>query len=155
MRKNRRLSRAPAAAILITLAASGCAGLGSGHGPDSGLDSRQLVEMPAAMQAHMLGNMRDHLAAIDEILGALAGDEFDRAGDIAEFRLGMSSLRTHGAGRMAGHMPEGMRAVGTRMHRAASRFAVVAQTGESEPAVAALAKVTAACVACHSAYRIR
>ena len=31
-------------------------------------DARQLVQMPKMMQEHMMSNMRDHLAAINEIL---------------------------------------------------------------------------------------
>ena len=84
---------------------------------------------------------------------------YDRAADIAEQRLGMSSLQTHGAHELASWMPEGMRKIGTEMHRAASRFAVAARdvgaTGEFEPALSALSKVIAQCVACHAAYRVQ
>jgi hypothetical protein len=85
----------------------------------------------------------------------LANDELDKAADVAESRLGMSSLKAHGASHMAKFMPEGMRDAGTRMHQAASRFAIKAQEGEPLPAYKALADVTAACVACHASYRIR
>ena len=118
-------------------------------------DERQLVQMPTMMQEHMLANMRDHLAALNEILAKLAAGELDEASEIAESRLGMTSLQSHGASHMAKVMPEGMRKVGTSMHRAASNFALKAQEGEVVPAYGALSEVTAACVACHSAYRIR
>ena len=118
-------------------------------------DARQLVELPEMMQQHMMSNMRDHLATINEILVELAKDELDQAADLAESRLGMSSLESHGASHMAGFMPEGMREAGTRMHRAASRFALTAQEGDVLPAYSALSDVTSACVACHSGYRIR
>ena len=84
----------------------------------------------------------------------MAEDDLDSAADIAEARLGMSSLDDHGAAHMAGFMPAGMREAGNMMHRAASRFALKAQEGEAMSAYAALAEVTAACVACHAAYRI-
>jgi hypothetical protein len=118
-------------------------------------DSRVPVELPAMMQQHMLSNMRDHLAAIDEILVYLGEGELDRAAETAEYRLGMSSLESHGAGHMAGFMPEGMRRAGTAMHKAASRFALKAQEGDALTAYRALAEITSACVACHSGYRIR
>ena len=118
-------------------------------------DSRQMVELPEMMQNHMMANMRDHLAAINEILEALGTGKMDKAADIAEQRLGMSSLDAHGASHMAKMMPEGMRKTGTSMHQAASRFARKAQEGDALPAYAALKAVTAACVACHSAYRIQ
>ncbi len=118
-------------------------------------DPRQMVKLPEMMQQHMMGNMRDHLEAINEILASMARGRLDRAAEIAESRLGMSSLEAHGASHMAAFMPEGMRRAGTEMHRAASRFALKAQEGAALPAYAALGEVTAACVACHSAYRIR
>lgn len=118
-------------------------------------DARELVQMPTMMQEHMLANMRDHLVAVNEILTRLAAGELDKAAEIAESRLGMSSLESHGASHMAKVMPEEMRRVGTSMHRAASNFALKAQEGEALPAYAALSEVTAACVACHSAFRIR
>lgn len=118
-------------------------------------DIRQMVQLPEMMQQHMMSNMRDHLAAINEILLKMANGELEQAAEIAESRLGMSSLESHGASHMAGFMPEGMRSNGTAMHRAASRFALKAQEGEAFPAYKALSEVTSACVACHSAYRIR
>lgn len=121
----------------------------------AGNDNRQLVELPEMMQHHMLSNMRDHLVAINEILTMMADGKLDKAAEIAEQRLGMSSLETHGAEHMAKFMPEGMRKAGTNMHKAASRFALKAQEGEQLPAYRMLSNVTNSCVACHSGYRIR
>lgn len=118
-------------------------------------DSRELVQLPEMMQQHMLSNMRDHLAAINEILINMSNDQLDQAADIAESRLGMSSLKSHGASHMAKFMPEGMRQSGTSMHRAASRFALKVQEGDVLAAYHSLSEVTSTCVACHSGYRIR
>ncbi|MDT8403582.1 hypothetical protein [Sulfuriflexus sp.] len=118
-------------------------------------DTRQLVEFPEMMQEHMLSNMRDHLLALNEILINMGNGELDKAADIAEQRLGMSSLELHGAGHMAARMPEGMQQTGTKMHKAASRFALKAQEGELLPAYRMLSDVTSSCVACHAGYRIR
>lgn len=125
------------------------------HSTSSIAEERQLVELPAMMQQHMMSNMRDHLAAINEILAHLAKAELDEAAEVAENRLGMSSLELHGASHMAGFMPAAMRKTGTRMHRAASQFALKAQEGEVLPAYSALPQITSACVDCHAAFRIR
>jgi len=49
--------------------------------------------------------------------------------------------------------------MGTEMHRAASRFALIAQEASVDrdlsPALKGLSAVTAQCNACHAAYRIR
>jgi hypothetical protein len=118
-------------------------------------DERQLVELPEMMQQHMLANMRDHLLALNEILVNMGNAELDKAAEIAEQRLGMSSLDSHGAEHMATFMPQGMRQAGTEMHKAASRFALKAQEGELLPAYKMLSEVTSSCVACHAGYRIR
>jgi cytochrome c553 len=118
-------------------------------------DPRQFVQLPEMMRQHMMSNMRDHLVAINEILVNLSSGELEKAAGIAESRLGMSSLESHGASHMAEFMPEGMRRAGINMHRAASRFALKAQEGEALPAYNALSEVTTACVACHSGFRIR
>jgi antitoxin component HigA of HigAB toxin-antitoxin module len=124
-----------------------------------GGDPRVAVEMPAMMQDHMRANMRDHLNAINEIQGLLASGSYDAAADLAEKRIGMSSLEAHGASHMAGFMPQGMQATGTAMHQAASRFAVTAQeagvTRDLPRALGALSKVTQQCVACHAGYRLQ
>ena len=122
-------------------------------------DTRVAVDMPAMMRTHMLASMRDHLTAIQEIQSSLAAGEYDVAADIAEKRLGMSSLQSHGASHMAGFMPKAMQETGTAMHQAASRFAVTAQetavTRDLPRALGALSRVTAQCVACHAGYRLK
>ena len=118
-------------------------------------DKRQFVQLP---EPEMMRNMRDHLLALQTITRQLSDGEYDAAADIAEQRLGMSSMQSHGASHMAPYMPKGMRAAGTAMHQAASRFAVAARSAEVEGglsrAFGALSEVMAQCVACHSAYRI-
>lgn len=122
---------------------------------DKAADTRQLVQLPPMMQEHMLLNMRDHLFVLNELLALMANDELDAAAELAESRLGMSSLEKHGAEHMSKFMPEGMRQAGSQMHRAASRFAQKAEEGELLPAYRSLQGITSACVACHGAYRIR
>ena len=127
----------------------------AGHEPDT----RALVQMPAPMRQHTLSNMRDHLLALAQIQEALASGGFDKAADIAEQRLGMSSLRAHGAHEAARHMPQGMQDIGTQMHRSASRFALEAKnasaTGDLKASLESLSRVTQACVACHAGYRLQ
>jgi hypothetical protein len=122
-------------------------------------DTRTAVQMPAMMKTHMRANMRDHLLAITEIQSALAQGKYADAANIAEQRLGMTSLQAHGAAHMAGFMPEGMQATGTAMHHAASRFAIAAQdvsvSHDLPRALGALSEVTSQCVACHAGYRLQ
>jgi hypothetical protein len=131
--------------------------IGAANNPVLARDSRELVELPAPMTEHMLSNMRDHLVAITEIQLALSLGDYQRASEVAERRIGLSSLESHGAAQMAPYMPKAMQDIGTRMHQAASQFALVAQEAGADGNVAktmgALAKVTEQCVACHASYR--
>jgi len=92
-----------------------------------------------------------------EIQAALATGKYDEAADIAENRIGMSSLQSHNASHMAPFMPKGMQVTG--MHRAASRFASttqeVAVTNDLPRTLGALADLTQQCVACYASYRLR
>jgi hypothetical protein len=98
------------AALLVLLA-----GTGTSHAQQAP-DTRQLVNLPAPMQEHMLSNMRDHLATLNQILGDVAAEKSGNAAKIAEARLGMSSLSLHGAAHMAPYLPKPMQDIGTSMH---------------------------------------
>jgi hypothetical protein len=128
------------------------------HGA-AAVDTRVLVNLPPGLVDHTLSNMRDHLLALQEINEALAQGKNDKAAAISEQRLGMTSLRLHGAHEVARYMPEGMQQAGTAMHRAASRLAIAVQdsdvTGDLKPALAVLSEVMNACVACHAGYRFK
>jgi hypothetical protein len=148
---------------LATITAASIFALGIALGPAGAQqDSREMVKLPEMMQQHMLANMRDHLVALEEILENLADGKTTKAAEIAEGRLGMSSLSLHGAAHLGKFMPKEMGALGTQMHHAASRFVVAAQNAELEPGLKsqrtvyrALQKVMENCNACHRSYRIR
>jgi len=153
----------------VVVAATACA---DAHHPDEALhamhgahagatsaeDTRQAVRFPPMLYDHTLANMRDHLETLLRVQQALAKGGYDEASQLAESRLGLTSLKLHGAHDVAPYMPQPMQDMGTAMHRAASRFAVEASnasaTGDVKPALAALSDVTARCVACHAAYRL-
>jgi hypothetical protein len=122
-------------------------------------DQRTLVPFPERLRLHTLTSMRDHLLAVSEIQEALSKGWFDKAAEISETRLGMSSLNAHGAHESSKYMPKEMQDVGLSMHRSASQFSTEAQnagvTGDLKPVLAALSRTTQACVACHAAYRLQ
>jgi mono/diheme cytochrome c family protein len=103
--------------------------------------------------------MRDHLSVLAEIQGHISTHRYDLAAEIAEQRLGMSSLKLHGAHEVEKYMPKGMQNAGSAMHHSASKFALAAQESAIDndmgKSVAALATLTQACVACHAVYRLR
>lgn len=146
------------------------------HMPSMPADGRQLVNFPLPMREHTLSNMRDHLLALSEILGAMSAGKYVQAATIANARLGMESPSAEGCAsegsgapqmskpasmeqQMNEFMPEGMRRIGLEMHKSASIFAAevakAAKTGNAKPALAALTHVTQQCASCHAAYKVQ
>jgi len=120
-------------------------------------DHRQLVSMPVQARDFMRQDMLDHLNALNEIIGYLAENKLDTAADVAERRMGKSSMGKHRASGMGPgrFMPMEMRNIGWGMHEAATEFSQISKQGDAKKAYAALQKVTNACVACHYTYRTR
>lgn len=155
-----RIAFAPIATILLSMS-SGIRAADPPHqhhgeGPSV---ARQQVEFPPELKEHTLENMRDHLLTLERIQDSLSRGAFDAAAELAETRLGLSSLGLHEAHEVAKYMPQGMQDIGMEMHRAASRFALDAAnagaTGNLNVALGSLANVTSKCVACHSTYRLK
>ena len=123
--------------------------------PDS--DLRQLVSMPDAASQLMRKDMLDHLSALNEIIVLLAENNLDAAADVAETRMGKSSMGRHrGTGMGPGRfMPREMRNIGRGMHESATELSQAAKEGDLKGSYTALQKITASCVACHYSYRTR
>lgn len=126
--------------------------------PVQAKDNRQQAQLPDHISQHLMATMRDHLLALQEITLHLSDSSYEKAADVAEKRLGMSSVEIHYAKFLGKYMPEEMRLIGTKMHEAASRFAVSArnakQIGGLNRAFASLSEVMNQCVNCHTAYRV-
>lgn len=154
----RKFTLLASALLLLTLqSAQGEESAGSSPQDASNLDPRQLVSMPAQSREFMRQDMLDHLLAFNEIVGYLADNNLDAAADVAESRMGRSSMGKHRASGMGPgrFMPLEMRNLGWGMHDAATEFSNIAKQGDVKKAYSALQKVTSACVACHYSYRTR
>ena len=130
-------------------------------------DGREMVQFPPDMQANFLGNMRDHLQTLNDIVDALAKDDYAAASKAATERLGLNSPSAAGCKpkpkeqasqrptenkskipmtmdkMMEAYMPEAMRGIGLSMHTAASEFAKVATTHDRTASMTALSPRTA------------
>lgn len=122
-------------------------------------DTRMLVAFPPPLVERTLANMRDHMAALQEINAAIARGDYGAAAKISETRLGMTALERFDSHNTAQFMPPGMQAAGEALHRSASRFAIAIQdadvTGDLKPALGELANTMQACVTCHAGFRLR
>lgn len=123
----------------------------------SGADTRRLISMPEPAQQLLRKDMIDHLVALNQILAHLSAAETQKASELAETRLGKSSMGRHrGTGMGPGRfMPPEMHQLGIAMHESASEFAATVENGKAADAYAALQRVTSSCVACHLGFRVR
>ena len=122
-------------------------------------DARQLVTLPMPAQAVLRQEMLGNLLAINEITTYLAEGKLADAGRVAEEKLGVSVMGRNRAlpleARPCAHMPPAMHEIGISGYKAASEFARAAASGDRDQALARLPGLTASCVACHHAYRLR
>lgn len=122
-------------------------------------DSRQLAPLKPPAQETLRQEMLDNLLALNEILTLIAANQVKEAGELAETRLGRSAMGKNAKlpfdARPGPQMPVAMHNLGRDGHAAASEFAIAAASGERERALAQLANLTGACVACHASYRTR
>jgi len=124
------------------------------HAPAKIQDTRLAIDFPEGVKQAMQERMRRNLSDIHEIQKALAEFNYDRAADVAENSLGVSSLGPHNT-RQALYMPEAMQHLGMETHRASSRLARAAQEADMAKALEGLSQVTGLCVECHAMYRAK
>ncbi len=143
------------ALLLAALAAYASGAFASDPAPPG--DSRRLVSMPSEAQQLLRQDMVDHLVVFNQLLAHLAAAEFEEASQLAEARLGKSSMGKHrGTGLGPGRfMPPEMHQLGRSMHESASEFATTVKEGDAPAAYAALQRVSSFCVACHVSFRVR
>jgi hypothetical protein len=149
-------------ALVAALLVSAALGAGavepvSGQPASAPVDNRQLVPMPPGAQALLRQDMVDNMVVLNGLLAHLAAAQFEQASELAEARLGVSSMGRHrGTGMGPGRfMPPEMHQLAIGMHQSATDLAGIAKTKDRSAADAALLKVTSFCVACHLGFRIR
>lgn len=145
-------------AIVCSFAIAGALSVTAGENEDA----RTMVKLPSDIEYKMLANMRDHIGALDDIIQAVQAGDYEKAEDVAESRLGWSSLVRRGDQEVANHWAKPMQKMADQMYRSASNFVIVAQNASVEDSkegyqkvLTALGEVTSACRGCHETYRVR
>lgn len=117
----------------------------------SAMDPRRPVPLLPMMASHQKQNMRDHLLAVQEIVSALATEDYP-AVERAAGRIGYSEHM----GQMCTHMGAGapgftQQALG--FHRTADRIAAAARERSRERVLTELGATLQTCTSCHAAWR--
>lgn len=117
------------------------------------LDTRAAVPLLPMMANHQKQNMRDHLLAVQDIVGALAGDDFSTI-EHAASRIGYSEQM----GQMCTHMGAGAPAFteqALHFHHTADSIAAAARKRDRAAVLAALSATLQTCTSCHAAWKQR
>lgn len=114
-------------------------------------DTRLPIRIPPMMKSHMLWNMRDHLAAINESVRLMGMGDFEAASRVIHDKLGTSEEMKRMCG-MFGN--EAYREMGIAMHASADLLAVEIRSKDMMKIMNALSRTTEKCVVCHNTFRV-
>ncbi len=119
--------------------------------PTSTSDARKSLPLLDYMAEHQRENMRDHLAAIQEILAALTANDFEGV-ERAASRIESSEQM----GRMCSHMgaaTPGFTDTALQFHRTADTIGAAAKLHDAGATLKAVSATLQTCVSCHATYR--
>ena len=121
------------------------------HTGQSSADMRKPVVLTEMMAEHQKKNMRDHLEAIQDLVGAIAEKNFSKMADAGK-RLGttpeMAVMCEH-----MGQATPGFTEFALKMHSAADKIAEAALKKNSNDVILAMHRTLQSCTACHSAFK--
>ena len=122
-----------------------------GAGPGDDGDARKPVPLLPMMANHQKANMRDHLAAIQEVLTGLATHDL-AAVEKSAARLGTTPEMTRMCNHMGAGAP-GFTDMALNFHHTADGIAEAARTKDEAAVLKAVNATLSTCVSCHSSYK--
>lgn len=117
----------------------------------AGSDARMPLYLLPMMADHQKQNMREHLAAVNEVVAALAKKDFHAVGEAAK-KLGTSPAMQQMCTHMGAATP-GFSERALAFHSTADTIVAAAETKSDAKVLAALNKTLDTCVSCHADYR--
>ena len=122
-----------------------------GHGPMSEMDdTRTSLNLPAPMRLMQKRMMREHLQAVNDIVGLIAAGKFDAASGIAHKKLGLTPEMEKMCNMFANN---DFRRMGLAFHKSADELGDVLKTRNLNKSLRALHAVMNSCVQCHATFR--
>jgi hypothetical protein len=117
------------------------------------IDTRVPVPLLPVMANHQKQNMREHLTAVQGIVGALGAKDFD-----AISRAASSIGYSEQMGQMCNHMgagAPGFTEQALRFHHTADKISAAARAHDMPGVLSALNETLATCTGCHSTFKQR
>ena len=117
------------------------------------MDTRVPVPLLPVMANHQKQNMREHLTAVQQIVGAVGTKDFDAISRAAA-TIGYSEQM----GQMCNHMGAGAPGFtdqALRFHHTADKISEAARSHDMPGVLSALSETLATCTGCHSVFKQR
>ncbi|HEU0233940.1 MAG TPA: cytochrome C [Gallionella sp.] len=120
------------------------------HHEMSVVDTRTSLELSAEMKQHQLSNMREHVEAVNSIIGLMSENKFEDASKIAHSKLGLTPEMQQMCSMFNN---EKFMTLGFAFHKSGDDLGVALQTKDVNVSLRALNKTMQYCVECHATYR--
>jgi len=113
-------------------------------------DGRIALGNSLEMNQHQLANMRDHVQAVQSIIGFLSEGKFDEASKTAHSKLGL----TPDMKKMCNNTNNAeFKQLGLSFHKSGDELGDVLKTKNMQESLGALQTTMSYCVQCHATYR--
>jgi len=120
------------------------------HHDMSMMDTRTTLGLSAEMKQHQLSNMREHVGAIQSIIGFMSENKFEDASKIAHTKLGLTPEMQKMCSMFNN---EKFMALGIAFHKSGDDLGDALHTEDANASLRALNKTMQYCVECHATYR--
>lgn len=117
--------------------------------------TRMALDLPPAAQEGLKLTMREHLEAIDAIVGALAREDFAKAATLANEELGFSKHHVAMQREEGATFPAAYHELAMAHHKAAEDLGAVIPSKDFKKILPRLEQTIHACVKCHQLFRLQ
>jgi 4-amino-4-deoxy-L-arabinose transferase-like glycosyltransferase len=122
--------------------------------PDTTSGPRVRLALQPAQQDALKATMREHLAALDAIVSALARQDYDQAAGVAHTELGFPKHHEAMKHEQGFALPAHYQELAMAHHQAAEELARTIAGKQMAPILRQFSKTIRACTACHDAYQL-
>jgi hypothetical protein len=123
--------------------------------PKTSSTKRMALNLPPAAQEGLKLTMREHLEAIDAIVGALAREDFAKAAILANEELGFPKHHVAMQREGGAIFPSAYHELAMAHHKAAEDLGAVIPTKDLKEILPHLEQTIHACVKCHQVFRLK
>jgi hypothetical protein len=123
--------------------------------PDTSSMKRMALTLPPAAKEGLKLTMREHLEALDAIVGALGREDFDKAATLAHQELGLPKHHVAMQREEGAVFPSAYHELAMKHHEAAEDLSAVILTKDLKQILPQLQQTIYACVKCHKIFRVK